>query len=85
MDRFAKALLQVAQASNYTMTLIHGLLEAEFKNNQVNTILRGNSLATKVESAFCRQVGKDYLKELFSSILLRLVTDRDLDLATSLQ
>lgn len=54
IDKFSKAILEICYVNKTTMKLIYGLIRDEFSTNQVNTILRGNSLATKVETAFCR-------------------------------
>lgn len=85
VESLARSLIHISQAQKTTCATIHGMIRMEFSCKQVNTILRGNSLTTKLQTTFCRQVGKDYLKTLFGSILLRLVTDTDLDLSTSEQ
>ena len=54
MDKLSKALLDICYFQKTTIKLLYGLIKNEFSTNQINTILRGNSLATKVETAFCR-------------------------------
>ena len=55
-DKFAKCLLDITSYHQTTMKIAYGLIENEFKDKQMNTILRGNSLATKFETSFCRLI-----------------------------
>jgi len=80
----AKALVAVTRVTKTTLSVIYSLLRTEFGkiSSDPNATLRGNSLTTKLESRFCREIGKSYLKELFGDLLRKVVEDRELDLTT---
>ena len=101
LDQLAKALLNIGTYKGTTCKMINEMIAKEFNTTQEHTILRGNSVTTKLEMLFCRmyilslcftkkidlykgEQGKSYLKTLFGQTVLRLVTDCDLNLATTI-
>lgn len=70
IDHLARALLNICNYKCTTCYLIFHLLADEFSTNQENTILRGNSLTTKLETTFCR-------KEFFFKLIHILTHSRE--------
>ena len=77
------AKVNVGRAANTLMAIMWGLLQSEFETDKVNSILRGNSLCTKLETIFCRLVGQEFLQQIFGQSLLLIVTDTSLRLDTT--
>ncbi|MDP2434299.1 MAG: kelch repeat-containing protein [archaeon] len=82
---FSKAIVAITRVTKTTESLVHHLLKSEFESvaNEQNSCLRGNSLVTKIESLHSSNVGRRFLKELLSDIVLRVVNDKNLDLETN--
>lgn len=53
VEGLARSLIHISQAQKSTCSTIHGMIRMEFSCKQVNTILRGNSLTTKLQTTFC--------------------------------
>lgn len=53
VEGLARSLIHISQAQKTTCSTIHGMIRMEFSCKQVNTILRGNSLTTKLQTTFC--------------------------------
>jgi hypothetical protein len=83
MDQFARLLVNIFSHFNRTLPLIRELIEGEFKLvNEANkgAILRGNSMTSKIESAYSRKIGLGYLKLLFSDLFQQILGNDQLDL-----
>ena len=62
-DTIAALLVRVFEAQDKTMDLMKTAIEAEIsRTEQSNTLFRRNSMATKLLAAFCKLLGRDYLK-----------------------
>lgn len=77
MDQFSRLLVNVFSHFNRTLPLIRELIEGEFKLvNEANkgAILRGNSMTSKIESAYSRILNQpDILyKHLHNAHLLNI-------------
>jgi hypothetical protein len=80
MDQFARLLVNIFSHFNRTLPLIRELIEGEFKLvNEANkgAILRGNSMTSKIESAYSRILNQTtirysnlYCYSLISSVSL---------------
>lgn len=86
-DEFAAVLVNVLHASGGTLGIIRTLLLSEFSAENVQavggagrTVLRGNGILTKIESAFVRRVGRDYLRTLIGDLVAQVVHDPELNL-----
>ncbi len=82
MDQFARLLVNIFSHYNRTLPLIRELIEGEFKLvNEANkgAILRGNSMTSKIESAYSRILNQtviicyaSYIRPIYTHIMLIL-------------
>jgi hypothetical protein len=82
LDHFAKVIVNIFSQFGRTLPLIRELLEGEFKSvkSSKGSILRGNSVTSKVETAYTRKIGSHYLRSILGDYISRLISDPHLDL-----
>eukprot|EP01104_Vermistella_antarctica_P009930 TRINITY_DN2614_c0_g2_i1.p1 TRINITY_DN2614_c0_g2~~TRINITY_DN2614_c0_g2_i1.p1 ORF type:complete len:1442 (+),score=277.34 TRINITY_DN2614_c0_g2_i1:64-4389(+) len=86
LDPLAKALSNVSRVTSTTHSLLHSLIQGEFLHSpNIHAVLRGNSLATKLQADFSRSVGAGYLKLVFSDLITEIWTNPELDFRTKAQ
>eukprot|EP00761_Pharyngomonas_kirbyi_P003604 gb/GECH01003608.1/.p1 GENE.gb/GECH01003608.1/~~gb/GECH01003608.1/.p1 ORF type:complete len:753 (+),score=183.31 gb/GECH01003608.1/:1-2259(+) len=75
LEDLASCLVRISLAIGTTSTMFDALLRKEFEVAQqgLRTILRANSLTTKVMDSFVKTVGQDYLKNLLNSPISRVL------------
>jgi len=62
-DKVAQLLVRVFEANDKALDLLKASIRAEvLKTEKENTLFRLNSMATKLLSAYCKVIGKDYLQ-----------------------
>merc|ERR1712137_789744 len=62
-DKVAQLLVRIFEANDKALDLIKASIRAEVqKTEKENTLFRLNSMATKLLSAYCKLIGKDYLQ-----------------------
>ncbi|KAF2074015.1 hypothetical protein CYY_004666 [Polysphondylium violaceum] len=84
VDAFSKNIVNIFSAANKTLPLIKDLIYNEF-NSKVSaegegSILRGNSIVNKIEGAYVRLIGANYLRSVLSDLVTKVVSDKDLKL-----
>eukprot|EP00004_Rigifila_ramosa_P015635 TRINITY_DN3641_c0_g1_i1.p1 TRINITY_DN3641_c0_g1~~TRINITY_DN3641_c0_g1_i1.p1 ORF type:complete len:772 (-),score=190.44 TRINITY_DN3641_c0_g1_i1:95-2410(-) len=81
-DNFSRALINVSLLAGGAEVLIQELTRREFEisKDSVGTILRANSIASKVQSAYTRVIAADYLRELLGPLLTLVTNDPELSL-----
>ena len=55
LDQLAKSVMNICQYHGTICVVLHSLIQSEFDATQETTIMRGNSLTTKLENLFCRR------------------------------
>ena len=61
-DKVAQLLVRIFEANDKALDLLKAAIRAEvMKTEKENTLFRLNSMATKLLSAYCKLIGKDYL------------------------
>lgn len=53
LDQLAKSLLNIGTYKSTTCKMINDMIVKEFDNRQEHTVLRGNSITTKLEVLYC--------------------------------
>lgn len=79
-DALSTAFVNVSAPANRTLPLIHSLINSEFNRaaEGKGTIMRNNSVASKVMGTYCRRIGKDYLRLLFAEFVHSVIDDTEL-------
>ncbi|EFA77182.1 Ras GTPase activation domain-containing protein [Heterostelium album PN500] len=84
VDAFAKTIVNLFSAANKTLPLIKYLIYNEFTSKVMaegeGSILRGNNIVNKIEGAYVRLIGANYLRYVLSDLVTRVVQDKDLRL-----
>eukprot|EP01088_Endostelium_zonatum_P017075 TRINITY_DN4868_c0_g1_i2.p1 TRINITY_DN4868_c0_g1~~TRINITY_DN4868_c0_g1_i2.p1 ORF type:complete len:948 (-),score=182.08 TRINITY_DN4868_c0_g1_i2:93-2936(-) len=81
-DTFAASIINVFSQTGNTIPLINKLIYKDFENNSGSqgSILRGNSVVSKIERAYVKKVGSEYLILLVGELLNNILNDENLDL-----
>ncbi|KYQ92202.1 Ras GTPase activation domain-containing protein [Tieghemostelium lacteum] len=84
VDNFSKVIVNIFTAANRTLPLIKDLIYNEF-NSKVSSegegsILRGNNIVNKIEGAYVRLIGANYLRFVLSDLVTKVSIDKDLKL-----
>lgn len=79
-DQLANCMARIALALGTTHNLFNILILKEFERSSGESILRGNSLSTKIMDCYIKQVGHDYLQNLLADRVNKLLEDEDLNL-----
>eukprot|EP01132_Coremiostelium_polycephalum_P001368 gene1368-1726_t len=84
VDTFSKNIVNIFSAANRTLPLIKDLIYNEF-NSKVSaegegSILRGNNIVNKIEGAYVRLIGANYLRFVLSELVTKVVLDKSLKL-----
>ncbi|KAJ5078725.1 neurofibromin-a [Anaeramoeba ignava] len=83
IDVVTRSLVFIGIQTKTLFKTIRSLIKIEFKahhTKEQSSILRGNSLATKICSCYSQQFGNDYLLNLLGNVIVGIVTDKNLDL-----
>jgi len=84
VDAFSKNIVNIFTAANKTLPLIKDLIYNEFNSKVLaegeGSILRGNSIVNKIEGAYVRLIGANYLRSVLSDLVTKVVSDKDLKL-----
>ncbi|EGC34955.1 hypothetical protein DICPUDRAFT_79326 [Dictyostelium purpureum] len=84
VDSFSKNIVNIFTAANKTLPLIKDLIYNEFNTKVLaegeGSILRGNSIVNKIEGAYVRLIGANYLRFVLSDLVTKVVLDTDLKL-----
>eukprot|EP01133_Synstelium_polycarpum_P007691 gene7691-9003_t len=84
VDAFAKNIVNIFSAASKTLPLIKELIYNEFNSKVMaegeGSILRGNNIVNKIEGAYVRLVGANYLRHVLTDLVTRVVLDKDLRL-----
>eukprot|EP01096_Ripella_sp_DP13-Kostka_P005058 TRINITY_DN17724_c0_g1_i1.p1 TRINITY_DN17724_c0_g1~~TRINITY_DN17724_c0_g1_i1.p1 ORF type:complete len:1143 (+),score=548.99 TRINITY_DN17724_c0_g1_i1:292-3720(+) len=80
-DLFGTSLLAFATAANVQMKVLYNVIAAEFEKNKATptSIMRGNTVASRIMGIFCKRVGTEYLNKNFSEFLFSVARDENLD------
>jgi hypothetical protein len=79
-DVFAKGLFEITRRAGTTLRVIRELLDLEFARKvggEENTILRENSLCTKLISIYSMHEGAAYLRRVFMPLVEEVVETVD--------
>eukprot|EP01028_Stygiella_incarcerata_P001828 TRINITY_DN1340_c0_g1_i1.p1 TRINITY_DN1340_c0_g1~~TRINITY_DN1340_c0_g1_i1.p1 ORF type:complete len:650 (+),score=191.69 TRINITY_DN1340_c0_g1_i1:141-2090(+) len=81
-DRLSHALFGVTSRVGGSLNIIGELLALEFSNkrNHPATILRVNSIASKMMGLYSQKHGKGYLRWVLGELIEQVITDEDLNL-----
>eukprot|EP01087_Luapelamoeba_hula_P009630 TRINITY_DN2507_c0_g1_i1.p1 TRINITY_DN2507_c0_g1~~TRINITY_DN2507_c0_g1_i1.p1 ORF type:complete len:830 (-),score=193.37 TRINITY_DN2507_c0_g1_i1:8-2497(-) len=84
LAQLAKALLNVALVTKTAPGMLVALLRHQVTKDsfkKTNSVLRGNSLATKMAVSFCKKIGREYMVSILQDLILAVVQgDSDMDL-----
>ncbi|KAN0025304.1 hypothetical protein ACTFIU_003564 [Dictyostelium citrinum] len=84
VDSFSKNIVNIFTTANKTLPLIKDLIYNEFNTKVLaegeGSILRGNSIVNKIEGAYVRLIGANYLRFVLSDLVTKVVLDSDLKL-----
>ncbi|GAM26558.1 hypothetical protein SAMD00019534_097330 [Acytostelium subglobosum LB1] len=82
VDAFAKNIVNLYTPASQTLSLIKHLIYDEFNSKMCSEgegcILRGNNVVNKIEGAYVRLVGANYLRFVLSDLVTSIVQDKDL-------
>eukprot|EP01113_Clastostelium_recurvatum_P021211 TRINITY_DN2509_c0_g1_i2.p1 TRINITY_DN2509_c0_g1~~TRINITY_DN2509_c0_g1_i2.p1 ORF type:complete len:928 (-),score=285.96 TRINITY_DN2509_c0_g1_i2:70-2805(-) len=81
-DHFAKIIVSLYNTCGKALPLIKSMIFNEFSKVTAEgegSLLRGNSMVSKVEGVYVRLVGSNYLKYAIGDILTRIATDASLN------
>lgn len=80
-DMFAGTAVHVYEtiSKGRVLSVIRALVEQEFllNANQPATIMRGNCVASKIQTAYSRDIGQDYLRKVLGGIVKRIVQESE--------
>jgi len=81
-EKLATSLVNISYVVGKSVSLQSALLEMEFEQRKdaVNTILKVNSIVSKMMGKYTRKVGDDYIKSLLGPIIEELSAAKDLKL-----
>eukprot|EP01112_Ceratiomyxa_fruticulosa_P016885 TRINITY_DN5161_c0_g1_i1.p1 TRINITY_DN5161_c0_g1~~TRINITY_DN5161_c0_g1_i1.p1 ORF type:complete len:931 (-),score=175.29 TRINITY_DN5161_c0_g1_i1:271-3063(-) len=82
-DHFAKIVVNIFTSCGKTLPLIKSMIFSEFSrvsSEGEGSLLRGNSVVSKVEGQYVRCIGGNYLKLVIGDILTKIATDSTLNL-----
>jgi len=82
VDSFVHCLVNVFARTGAILPLINRLLKEEFAHNahKKSTLMRSNSIVSKITGGYVRLHGRDYLRTLLSDLTTEIVTNENLDL-----
>ncbi|EGG14353.1 Ras GTPase activation domain-containing protein [Cavenderia fasciculata] len=82
VDSFAKTVVNIYTTAGKTLPLIKDLIYTEFDTKAgaegEGSILRGNNIVNKIEGAYVRLVGANYLRFVLSDLVSRVVHDNNM-------
>lgn len=82
VDSFVLCIVNVFARTGAILPLINRLLRDEFAVNAQakGTLMRSNSIVSKITGGYVRQYGRDYLRMLLSDLITEIVSNENLDL-----
>eukprot|EP00771_Trimastix_marina_P000920 gnl/Trimastix_PCT/1954.p1 GENE.gnl/Trimastix_PCT/1954~~gnl/Trimastix_PCT/1954.p1 ORF type:complete len:473 (+),score=92.72 gnl/Trimastix_PCT/1954:46-1419(+) len=79
-DRLAKALVSISKLNHTSLALLNAVIRDEFERTvtRPGSILRGNTIASKMMGSYVQEVGRKYLQDVLAPKIISLL-ESDVD------